>query len=149
MATPVAVRATTVATPALPAASPEKLFAVAMASFRAEEHGQAVIEFGELIQKFPQHLLAASAQYWIAEAYYRQRDYRQALVEFQKVAEQYPKGREAPDALLRLGLCHRAIRDSTGARNAWQRLSLAYPSSPAAGTARALLSGLAATGGSR
>jgi tol-pal system protein YbgF len=120
-----------------------------MASFRAGEDGQAVIEFSELIQKFPQHALAAGAQYWIAEAYYRQRDYRQAMVEFQKVEEQYPKGREVPDALLRLGLCHRAIRDAAGARDAWQRLNTAYPSSPAAGTARALLSGLAASGNSR
>jgi tol-pal system protein YbgF len=138
------------ASPALaPTPAPEKLFAAAMASFRADEHGQAVIELGELIQRFPQHPLAASAQYWIGEAYYRQRDYRQALVEFQKVEELYPKGREVPDALLRVGLCHRAIRDTAGARDAWRRLSATYPSSPAAATARALLSGLAASGGER
>src|SRR5262249_27020644 len=31
----------------------EKLYATAMTSFRAEEHGQAVLEFTELIDKFP------------------------------------------------------------------------------------------------
>jgi len=50
---------------------PSKLYATAMTSFRAEEHGQAVLEFTELIDKFPKHTLAASAQYWIGEAYYR------------------------------------------------------------------------------
>jgi tol-pal system protein YbgF len=137
------------APPPAPTLTAEKLFATAMASFRSDEHGQAVMELGELIQKFPQHPLAASAQYWIAEAYYRQRDYRQALVEFQRVEERYPKGREVPDALLRQGLCHRAIRDTAGARDAWQRLNAGYPSSPAAATARALLSGLSASSASR
>jgi tol-pal system protein YbgF len=127
-------------------ASPDRLHAAAMLAFRAGEHGQAVIDFTEVVQKFPQHPLAPSAQYWIGEAYYRQRDYRQALAEFQKVADQYPRSGQVPDALLRLGLCHRAIRDIVGAREAWQRLATSYPASPAAGTARALLSGLAVSG---
>jgi TolA-binding protein len=48
-------------------ATAEKLYATAMASFRADEHGQAVLEFTELIDKFPKHTLAASAQYWIGD----------------------------------------------------------------------------------
>ena len=69
----------------------EKLYAAAMASFRADEHGQAVLEFTDLIDKFPKHTLASSAQYWIGEAYYRQRDFNQAVTEFQKVPDLYPQ----------------------------------------------------------
>ena len=62
--------------------TPEKLFATAMTSFRAEEHGQAVLEFTELIDRFPKHALAGTSQYWIGEAYYRQRDFKQARPEW-------------------------------------------------------------------
>ena len=62
-------------------ASPEKLYASAMASFRSEDYRQAVLEFRELVDRFPQHPLASNSQYWIGEVSYRQRDFRQALVE--------------------------------------------------------------------
>jgi len=97
------------ARPTAPSASrdstPEKLYATAMTSFRAEEHGQAVLEFTELIDKFPRHALASSAQYWIGEAYYRQRDFNQALAEFQKVPDLYPQSQSVPEALLKVGMC--------------------------------------------
>src|SRR5262249_56396322 len=87
--------------------TPEKVYATATASFRAEEHGQAVIEFTEFIDRFPQHPLAADAQHWIGEAYYRQRDYRQALLEFQKVVGNYPQSPPVPEAVGKIVLCHR------------------------------------------
>src|SRR5258705_9292000 len=43
-------------------ATPEKLFATAMTSFRAEEHGQAVLEVTELPDKFPDPPLAPPPQ---------------------------------------------------------------------------------------
>jgi len=95
----------------------EKLYATAMASFRADEHGQAVIEFTELIDKFPKHTLAASAQYWIGEAYYRQRDFNQAVTELQKVPDLYPQSPPVAEALLKLGMCYRALHDLPRARD--------------------------------
>ena len=73
--------------------NPEQEYAAALATFRAREHGQAVLDFLDFIAKYPKHPLAANAQYWIGEAYYAQRDYRQALVEFEKVFEHGPRRR--------------------------------------------------------
>src|SRR4029077_3301181 len=87
--------------------SPEKLYASAMANFRSEDNGQAVLEFRELVDRFPQHPLASNSQYWVGEGYYRQRDFRQALGEFQKVVDGYPQSAQVPEALLKLGLCYR------------------------------------------
>lgn len=122
--------------------SAEKLYATAMASFRADEHGQAVLEFTELIDKFPRHSLAGSAQYWIGEAYYRQRDFNQAVTEFQKVPDLYPQSPPVAEALLKLGMCYRALHDLPRARETWEQVVKSHPRTEAATQARALLASL-------
>ena len=124
----------------------EKLYATAMTSFRAEEHGQAVLEFTELIDKFPKHNLAASAQYWIGEAYYRQRDFNQALGEFQKVSDLYPQSPPLAEALLKVGMCYRALHDLPRARETWEHVVKSHPKTEAATQARALLASLGSPG---
>jgi tol-pal system protein YbgF len=132
--------------PAAPApgreATAEKLYATAMASFRADEHGQAVLEFTELIDKFPKHNLAASAQYWIGEAYYRQRDFNQAVTEFQRVSDLYPQSAPVAESLLKLGMCYRALHDLPRARETWEQVVKSHPRTEAATQARALLASL-------
>ena len=115
----------------------EQAYGAALATFRAREYGQAVLEFIDFIGTYPKHALAANAQYWIGEAYYVQRDYRQALVELEKVLEM--RAGKIPDALLKIGLCHWTLRDPRRARAAWQRVVREYPSTESARLARALL----------
>jgi tol-pal system protein YbgF len=119
------------------AGGPEEAYAAALATFRAREHGQAVLDFLDFVAKYPKHPLAGNAQYWVGEAYYVQRDYRQALVEFQKVVE-LGSGK-VPDALVKIGLCYLNLRDQTRARQTWQRVVREYPGSESASTARSLL----------
>ena len=121
------------------AQSAEQLFSAAMANFRAQEHGQAVLELTDLIARFPDHTLAASAQLGIGEAYYQQRDFRQSLVELKRVLDSYPRSRQVADALLKIGLCHRALGDGAAARTAWEQVVREHSGSPAAGQARSLL----------
>ena len=118
---------------------PVRAYDAAMATFRAREHGQAVLDFLDFIASYPRHPLAASAQYWIGEAYYVQRDYRHALEEFRRVVEMAPSSRSAADALLRIGLAYTNLRDNSRAQMVWQRVVREYPASEAAGKARALL----------
>jgi len=124
--------------PARPA-QPESAYGTALATFRAREHGQAVLEFLDFIGKYPKHPLAANAQYWIGEAYYSQRDYRQALVEFQKVLEYSSANGKVPDTLLKMGLCYTNLREPGRANDMWTRVVGEFPSSDAAGQARSLL----------
>ena len=126
--------------------SAEKLYATAMTSFRAEEHGQAVLEFTELIDKFPKHALAGTSEYWIGEAYYRQRDFNQALTEFQKVPDLYPQSQSVAESLLKIGMCYRALHDVPRARETWEQVVRSHPKSEAATQARALLASLGAPG---
>jgi tol-pal system protein YbgF len=115
----------------------EQAYAAALATFRAGEHGQAVLDFIDFIGKYPRHPLAGNAQYWIGEAYYVQHDYRQALLEFQKVVEM--GAAKVPDALVKVGLCYWGLRDPGRARAAWQKAVREHPGSEASATARSLL----------
>jgi tol-pal system protein YbgF len=117
----------------------EQAFAAALNTFRAREHGQAVLDFMDFITRYPTHPLATTAQFWIGEAYFVQRDYAQAIVEYEHVLAMTPRAAIAPDALLRIGMSHAALRDATPATEAWQRVLREYPSSDAAGKARTLL----------
>lgn len=145
-----AIRRTRAALDALPAAAErsvqprepraggaEEAYAAALATFRAREHGQAVLDFLDFIAKYRTHALAGNAQYWIGEAYYVQRDYRQALLEFQKVFE-FGAGK-IPDALVKIGSCYWSLRDPSRARQAWQRVVREYPGTEAARVARTQL----------
>jgi tol-pal system protein YbgF len=143
------VRAPAAATPpaSMPTQTPnngrdepaEQAFAAARDTFRAREHGQAVLDFLDFIAKYPKHPLAPSAQYWIGEAYYVQRDCPQALIEFNRVLQMAPTAPAAADALLRIGMCHASLRESAPAAAAWQRIVREYPRSDAAGKARSFL----------
>ena len=147
------VRAPAVTTPpaALPAPSQtdaareprdeaaEQAFAAALTTFRAREHGQAVLDFMDFVARYPKHSLAPRAQYWIGEAYYIQRDYPQALIEFNRVLEMAPMAPSAADALLRIGMCHANLREPAPAAAAWQRVMREHPRSDAAGRARSFL----------
>jgi tol-pal system protein YbgF len=138
------IAAREIATPNDPAAArggapAEHAYHAALAAFRAGEHGQAVLEFLDFVSRYPSHLLAANAQYWIGEAYYLQRDYRQALVELEKVLVHGATHPKAADALLKMGMAHRALREPGKARAVWERVVREYPKSEAAAKARALL----------
>ena len=62
------------------------------------EHGQAVLEFDELVRTFPADPLAAAAQFRIGEAYYAARDFERATVEYRKAVDLAPKGKDTPQA---------------------------------------------------
>ena len=121
--------------------SPESLFAAGLANFRTGEYGQAVIDFLDVVTKYPSQELAATAQFWIGEAYYRQHDYRQALIEFQRAVDWPPPNPKAADALLKTGLCYGQLREAARAQQAWRRVLREFPASPAADAARGLLAG--------
>ena len=122
-------------------ATARALFDRAMESWNKGEHGQAVLEFDELVQTFPADPLAAAAQFRIGEAYYAARDFERATVEYRKAVDLAPKGKDTPQALLRLGLAYRAQKREADARQAWSQLVRDFPESDASEEARRALRG--------
>jgi len=121
--------------------TPRALFDRAMESWNKGEHGQAVLEFDELVRTFPGDPLAAAAQFRIGEAYYAARDFERATVEYRKAVDLAPKGKDTPQALLRLGLAYRAQKREADARQAWTQLVRDFPESDASEEARRALRG--------
>lgn len=119
--------------------SAERLYDSALSQYQSGNLGQAVLEFTDLIARFPKHPLAENAQLWIGAAYFAQQDFRQALLELKKVIDQYPRGNKAPDALYKLGLSYRSLFETDRAREIWGQLIRDFPRSEAARLARTSL----------
>src|SRR5215472_4328836 len=124
----------------------ERMFAGALARFRAGDDGQAALEFTEFVSQYPTHPQAAAAQNYIGDAYYRQRDYRQAATEFQKTVDTYTQPTAVSEALLKIGLCQRSLGDMASARAAWERVVKDFPRTDAARQARTLLAAKSGSG---
>jgi len=84
--------------------SPESLYERSNESLLRRQFGDAEAGFRTFLQKYPDHSLAGSAQYWLGETYYAQRDYKQAAQAFLSGYKQYPNSRRAPDSLVKLGI---------------------------------------------
>ncbi len=83
--------------------------------------------FSNFIQKYPDHSLAGSAQYWLGETYFAQSDFRQAAQTFLKGYQQYPKSRRAADSLLKLGISLSRLGQKQQACAAYGAVSGEYP----------------------
>jgi TolA-binding protein len=112
-----------------------------MASWNRGERGQAVLDFEELVQRFPSDPLGAAAQFRIGEAYYAVRDFERAVLGYRRAVELAPTGKDTPQALLRLGLAYRAQKREADARQAWNQLVRDFPESDATEEARRALRG--------
>jgi len=134
------------ATPAPRNLEAERMFASALARFRAGDDGQAALEFTEFVAQYPTHPQAAAAQNYIGDAFYRQRDFRQAITEFQKTVDTYTQPPAVSEALLKIGLCQRALGDLASARATWERVVKDFPRTDAARQARTLLAAKSGSG---
>jgi len=78
---------------------------------------QAILEFNEVIEEYPESDYAAPAQYYIGYIYYQNQNYSYAIIEFQKVIDNYPEciwsdGQNrlvAPCAQYYIGWCYETV----------------------------------------
>jgi tol-pal system protein YbgF len=107
--------------------SPESLYERSNESLLRRQFGDAEAGFSTFIEKFPDHSLAGSAQYWLGETYYAQSDFRQAAQAFLRGYKQYPKSRRAADSLLKLGISLNRLGQKQQACAAYDAVSAEYP----------------------
>ena len=93
---------------------------------------QAVIDFRNFLQNFPESRYRANAQYWLAEANYVSRDYKTALQEFQKIVVNYPDSNKIQGAELKIGYTYYEMQDWASARTALERVMSQYPNTTVA-----------------
>ncbi len=107
--------------------SPESLYERSNESLLRRQFGEAEAGFRTFIEKFPDHSLAGSAQYWLGETYYAQSDFRQAAQAFLQGYKQYPKSRRAADSLLKLGISLNRLGQKQQACASYDAVSSEYP----------------------
>ncbi len=142
---PEAPRETQAPQPPLPDAA--DLYRRAYSAYQDGRYGQAILDFEEFLQRYPDHEYADNAQYWIGESFYSQGEYEQAVVEFQRVVDRYPNEPKAPDALYKIGRCYEQMGDLDKARVFWARVVKLHPDSEAAREARKRLEARGGEGG--
>lgn len=94
--------------------------------------GAAVPLFRTFMSSYPNHELAANAQYWLAEALYAQKDYESASQEFMKVLKQYKDSPKASGAALKLGYSFYELKQWEYARRTLEDTVRFFPDSNAA-----------------
>jgi tol-pal system protein YbgF len=83
--------------------------------------------FRVFIDTYPDHRLAANAQYWLGESLLAQRDYRAAADAFLKTYTDHPGNDKGPDSLLKLGLSLNGLGENDAACATFDELLTKFP----------------------
>jgi tol-pal system protein YbgF len=83
--------------------------------------------FKTFVQRYPQHVLAGNAQYWLGETYYARRDYQSAMTSFAEGYKVYKASPKGPDNLLKLGITLSAMGRKPDACAIFARFGQDYP----------------------
>ena len=84
--------------------TPASLYDKAFSYLQTNDYASAQGAFEDFIKRYPDHSLAANAQYWLGETFYAREDYESAARVFAKSYQDFPQGQKAPDTLLKLGM---------------------------------------------
>jgi tol-pal system protein YbgF len=124
--------------PATPT-TPVDFYRQAQQSFLDENFEQALAQYGQFVQRYPNSDFTADAQYWLAESHRRLENYPEAIGEYRKLREQYPTSPKVPFALYNQAVCHLRLRQSAQAIELLQTLVDDYPMTSATEMAKPLL----------
>lgn len=121
------------------APTPDSTYMKGLDTFKAGDMPAARDIFTKFLERYPQHDLAANAQYWIGETYYSEKNYEPAILAFQEVIKVYPLKDKVPAAMLKQALAFKAINDTKSAKYVLKKLGEGFPKSEEAIKAKELL----------
>ena len=107
--------------------SPDEIYQEGLDAINNGQHEDATEKFTSFLTKFPDHKLAANAQYWLGESYYGRKDYAKAAVAFAKGYEKYKDGNKGADNILKLGLAMQMLDKKEEACTAFVNLPKEFP----------------------
>jgi tol-pal system protein YbgF len=120
---------TTPKTTALPA---QQQYDSAMELLRAGDYAGAETALQAFVNQHPDHQLAPSAAYWLAETYYVRKNYAAAAAAFARNYRTYGKSAtKAPDNLLKLGMSLEGLGEKEKACLSYTELAKEFPDAPA------------------
>ena len=132
-------KVTDLSLPKAVAPTPDSAYLKGMDAFKAGDMPAAREIFTKFLEEYPQHDLAANAQYWIGETYYSEKNYEPAILAFQEVIKNYPQKDKVPAAMLKQAMAFKAINDVKSAKYVLKKLGEGFPKSDEAARAKELL----------
>ena len=99
--------------------------------FQGQKYSEAILAFSSFLEKYPDHTLAGSAQFYIGESYLKQKEYNLAVQELQHVLKSYDRSPHIADTLKDLIIAKEALKDSREASKYRQTLESLFAQSPA------------------
>ncbi len=103
-----------------------------MILFQGQTYPEAILSFSDFMEKFPDHILAGSAQFYIGESYLKQKEYKLAIQEFQRVLSSYDRSSHIADTLHEIASAEDSLKQTREAAGHRQLLTSLFPHSPAA-----------------
>lgn len=92
------------------------------------QYDAAEVGFRSFVDAYPDHELAANAQYWLGESLLAQQNYRDAADAFLKTYTDHPGNSKSPDSLLKLGLALSGLGEGDAACATYAELLSKFPS---------------------
>lgn len=127
----------------LPSATPTQQTIDEITHYRAaqqlylqEDYANALKQFDEHLQLFPNSSNAANALYWKAHCYFKLGDYPQAIIGFEDLRAKYPTSDKVPTAMHNQGVAYSRLGQNQRALELFQQLIRDYPNDPATEGAR-------------
>ena len=120
-------------------AAAEETYEAAVTQFNRGSLNTARMAFGSFLGDFPDHRLAPSAQFYLADILEQENQLDQAIEEFLRVSELYPTADRVPVALYRIGAIYALQGNVDEAEIYLERVVNTYPDSGAADLAQELL----------
>jgi tol-pal system protein YbgF len=111
---------------------PIQLFRKAMILFEAGRFPDAILAFSSFVEKYPDHVLAGSAQFYVGESYYSEKENRLALQEFERVLTTYDRSPHVPETLEHMAEIESKLKMTESAARHRHLLTSLFPQSPAA-----------------
>lgn len=94
---------------------------------KQSRYEDAIIEFQQMADTWPDSRLAADAYYWMSEARYVNREFERALNGFKTVVSKYPDSQRVPEALLKVGYIQYDIGAYEKAADTFRDILVRFP----------------------
>ena len=104
----------------------------AMILFEAHKYPEAVLAFSGFLEKYADHPLAGTAQFYVGESYFQQKELKLAYQEYQRVLTSYDRSPHITQTLKRLAQVEESLSMNEAAAKHRQMLLSMFPQSPAA-----------------
>lgn len=100
--------------------------------FEAKKYPEAILAFTHFLDRYADHALAGSAQYYIGESYFKQKEYKLAVQEYNRVITSYDRSPRVSETLKALSETEDLLKRAAESTRHRQTLLALFPNSPAA-----------------